>query len=66
VGTPAHIGPLVTVPTDEGKVFGQVIGKLNFDWSKDIKGLSSYVEGEVRGRSGVFGTAARVGARYSW
>jgi hypothetical protein len=27
--------PLVSVPTDEGKVFGQVIGKLNFDWSKD-------------------------------
>jgi len=58
--------PLIAVPTDEGKVFGQVIGKLNFDWSKDIQGLSSYVEGEVRGRSGVFGTAARVGVRYSW
>jgi outer membrane autotransporter protein len=58
--------PLVSVPTDEGKVFGQVIGKLNFDWSKDIKGLTSYVEGEVRGRSGVFGTGARVGVRYSW
>ena len=58
--------PLIAVPTDEGKVFGQVIGKLNFDWSKDIKGLSSYVEGEVRGRSGVFGTAARFGVRYSW
>ena len=62
----AGVGPLVTVPTDQGKIFGQVIGKLNFDWSKDIKGLSSYVEGEVRGRSGVFGTAARVGVRYSW
>jgi hypothetical protein len=59
-------GPLAIVPTDEGKVFGQVIGKLNFDWSKDIKGLSSYVEGEVRGRSGVVGTAARFGVRYSW
>ena len=60
----AGASPLV--PTDEGKVFGQVTGKLNFDWSKDIKGLSSYVEGEVRGRSGVFGTGARVGVRYSW
>jgi len=59
-------GPLGSFPTDEGKVFGQVVGKLNFDWSKDIKGLSSYVEGEVRGRSGVFGTGARVGVRYSW
>jgi hypothetical protein len=54
------------VPTDEGKVFGQVIGKLNFDWGKDIKGLSSYIETEIRGRSGVIGTAARLGVRYAW
>jgi hypothetical protein len=47
-------------------VFGQVIGKLNFDWGKDIKGLSSYIEAEVRGRDGVVGTAARVGVRYAW
>ena len=42
------------VPTDEGKVFGQGIGKLNFDWGR---GLSAYVEGEVRGPSGVLGYA---------
>jgi hypothetical protein len=50
-----------TAPSDQGKLFGQVIGKLGFDWGR---GLSSYVEGEVRGRNQVFGTAARVGLRY--
>ncbi len=39
VGTPL-------VPTDEGKVFGQGVGKLNFLWTSQ---LSSYIEGEVRG-----------------
>jgi Autotransporter beta-domain len=51
------------VPTDQGKVFGQGIGKLNFIWTPQI---SSYVEGEVRGRDGVIGYAGRVGARYSF
>jgi hypothetical protein len=51
------------VPTDEGKVFGQLIGKLNFDYSH---GLSSYIEGEVRGRDGVVGAAGRVGVRYKF
>jgi hypothetical protein len=51
------------VPTDEGKLFGQLIGKLNFEYGN---GLSSYVEGEVRGRDGVFGAAGRVGLRYKF
>jgi len=51
------------VPTDEGKVFGQLIGRLNFDYRN---GLSSFLEGEVRGREGVFGAAGRVGLRYTW
>jgi len=51
------------VPTDQGKVFGQGIGKLNFIWTPQI---SSYVEGEVRGRDGVIGYAGRIGARYSF
>lgn len=54
---------LPTPPNDQGKVFGQGIGKLNFIWSPQI---SSYVEGEVRGRDGVIGYAGRVGARYSF
>jgi hypothetical protein len=61
-GTIATItAPLV--PTDEGKVFGQLIGKLNFDHGN---GLSSYVESEVRGRDGVFGAGGRIGLRYRW
>jgi hypothetical protein len=57
----ALANPLVR--TDEGKVFGQATGKLGFDWGK---GLSSYIEGEVRGRSGVLGAAGRVGVTYAW
>jgi hypothetical protein len=48
-------------PSDEGKVFGQLIGKVNFDWGD---GFSNYVEAEVRGRENVLGLAARFGARY--
>jgi hypothetical protein len=47
-------------PTDEGKVFGQVTGKMNFGISNV---LSSYVEGEVRGGHGVLGAAGRIGVR---
>jgi hypothetical protein len=59
-GTLATItAPLV--PTYEGKLFGQLIGKLNFDYGN---GLSSYIEGELRGTDGVIGAAGRVGLRY--
>jgi len=59
-------GTLITatspiVPTDEGKLFGQLIGKMNFDFGR---GVSSFVEGEVRGRENVFGAAGRLGIRY--
>jgi len=63
-GTPVAGTPLC--PSDQGKVFGQAIGKLNFDWSRDIKGLTTYVEADVRGTSDVFGVGGRVGARYTW
>jgi Autotransporter beta-domain len=48
------------VPTDQGKVFGQGIGKIAVIWTPQF---SSYVEGEVRGRDGVIGYAGRLGAR---
>ena len=51
------------VKTDEGKIFGQGTGKMNFDWGK---GISSYIEGEVRGRRGVLGVAGRLGVSYFW
>jgi hypothetical protein len=50
-------------PTDEGKIFGQLIGKLDFNWTT---ALSSYIEGEVRGRRDVFGAAGRAGVRYQF
>jgi hypothetical protein len=49
------------VPTYEGKLFGQLIGKLNFEYGN---GLSSYIESEVRGTDGVVGVGGRVGLRY--
>jgi hypothetical protein len=54
------------VPSDVGYPVGQGIGKLNFDWSSAIKGFSTYVEAELRGREGVIGVAGRLGARYAW
>jgi hypothetical protein len=51
------------VPTDENKIFGQATAKLSFDWGR---GLSSYVEGEVRGRNNALGVAARLGVTYAF
>jgi hypothetical protein len=65
-GTLATVVGGTLVPTGEGLVFAQGIGRLAFDWSAAVKGLSTYVEGEVRGSSGVFGAAGRLGARYQW
>src|SRR5262249_58765479 len=53
----------VTAPTDQDKVFGLLDLKLNADYGG---GLSAYVEGEVRGRTGVVGTAVRAGIRKSF
>jgi len=50
-------------PTDQDKVFGLFNAKLNADYGY---GLSAYVEGEVRGRTGVLGTAVRAGIRKSF
>src|SRR6187551_3056621 len=56
-GTVALATGVPSIPTDEGKIFGQGIAKLNFLWNRN---LSSYVEGEVRGREGVLGAAGRL------
>jgi hypothetical protein len=55
------ITPLV--PTDKGKLFGSGSGKVNLDFGN---GWSANVEGEVRGRTGVLGTAVRGGLRYQF
>ena len=51
------------VPTDQGKVFGLVQSRLSVEGEK---GLSAFVEGEVRGREGVLGVAARAGFNYAF
>ena len=55
------ITPLV--PTDKGKLFASGSGKVNLDFGN---GWSANVEGEVRGRTGVLGTAVRGGLRYQF
>jgi hypothetical protein len=55
------ISPLV--PTDEGKLFALGNGKINLDFGN---GWSANAEGEVRGRTGVLGTAVRGGLRYQF
>ena len=55
------IAPLA--PTDAGKIFGQLIGKLE---AKITQNFSAYLEGEVRGRNDVIGTAGRLGLRYTF
>jgi len=62
-GTIAVAAGTPLAPTDEGKIFGQGIAKLNFVWNTH---LSSYLEGEVRGRDGVLGAAGRLGLRYAF
>jgi hypothetical protein len=55
------IAPLA--PTDAGKIFGQLIGKFE---AKITQNFSAYLEGEVRGRQDVIGTAGRLGVRYTF
>jgi hypothetical protein len=62
-GTVAQAAGGLLVPTDQGKVFGQGIAKLNFLWTNNF---SSYIETEVRGREGVLGAAGRAGLRYTF
>lgn len=51
------------IKTDEGRLFAQGTGKATFDWGR---GLSSYIEGEVRGRNGALGVAGKIGVTYNW
>ena len=51
------------VQQDQGKVRGRGILAFNFDFGE---GITSFVQGEVRGGSGVFGAGGRAGVRYQW
>jgi hypothetical protein len=48
-------------PTDEGKMFGQAIGRLEAELTKN---WTASVEGEIRGRHDIIGTAGRLGLTY--
>jgi hypothetical protein len=51
------------VQADQGKVRGRGILALNFDCGR---GITSFVQGEVRGGSGLFGAGGKAGVRYEW
>jgi len=48
------------LPSDQGKVRGEGLFTSNFDFGR---GFSTFVQGEVRGGSGLFGAGGRIGAR---
>jgi len=48
-------------PTDEGKLWGQAIGRLEAQLTQN---WSIAVEGEFRGRTDVYGVAGRIGMTY--
>lgn len=51
------------LPSDQGKVRGQGIARVNFDYGN---GFSTFVQGEVRGGQGLFGAGGRAGVRYQF
>jgi hypothetical protein len=48
------------LPSDEGKIRGQGIATLNFDYGN---GFTSFVQADVRGGKDLFGVGGRVGLR---
>jgi Autotransporter beta-domain len=53
----------ILAQADEGQVRGRGILALNFDFGQ---GISSFVQGEVRGGKGLFGAGGKAGVRYQW
>jgi hypothetical protein len=62
-GTLAVATGVPMAPTDEGKIFGQVIGKFEAQLTRN---WSVNVEGEFRGSTDVYGVAGRLGATYTF
>jgi hypothetical protein len=60
-GTLAVATGVPMAPTDEGKIFGQAIGRLEAQLTNN---WSVNFEGEFRGRSDVYGIAGRAGVTY--
>jgi hypothetical protein len=55
VGTP-------TAPSDQGKLFAAATGRVNVGLTNS---LSAFIEGDLRGTSGVFGAGVNGGLRYN-
>jgi hypothetical protein len=58
----AFVGGLL-LPSDEGKLRGEGILAVNFDFGK---GLSSFVSGALYGGEDLFGGGGAAGLRYQW
>jgi hypothetical protein len=48
---------------DQGQVRGRGVLAFNFDFGQ---GINSFVQGEVRGGTGLFGAGGKAGIRYQW
>ena len=57
------LGNNLLAQADQGQLRGRGILALNFDFGQ---GVSSFVQGEVRGGKGLFGAGGRAGVRYQW
>jgi Autotransporter beta-domain len=63
IPTATSSGENLLVQADEGHVRGRGILAFNFDCGY---GITSFVQGEVRGGSGLFGAGGKAGVRYQW
>jgi hypothetical protein len=55
--------PTPIIPLDEGKIRGEGIFAVNFDYGN---GLSAFALADVRGGGDVFGAGGRAGIRDQW
>jgi len=63
IAAQAFNGNNLLVQADRGQVRGRGILALNFDFGQ---GISSFVQGEVRGGQGLFGAGGKAGVRVQW
>ena len=59
----AFQGNNILANADRGQVRGRGILALNFDFGQ---GLTSFVQGDVHGGTGLFGAGGKAGIRYQW
>jgi hypothetical protein len=56
-------GPSGNILSDQGKVQGEAIASVNFDFGR---GLSASIQGDVYGGQGVFGAGGKATIRMQW